>query len=369
MSSSTPSPFRPSLNLRHLTFAIALLAVALPSASANDHDPDARDRLVDLKERSWRFSIGDDLRWAEPGFDDRRWSRIEVPGAWEDEGYDDYNGYAWYRCTFSFSDRTDQPTTLLLGQIDDVDEVYINGKRIGATGRFPPSYVSAWNRDRIYPLPSGTWQKNESNVIAVRVYDGGGRGGIMGHAIGVYGSDFPVPLIDLSGEWQFHSGDDPAWKGERADESGFSTIMVPGYWENSGFEDLDGFAWYRKTFRFNRRPDDDRLVMMMGKIDDTDEVYLNGTKIGSTGSLSNADRHSGVEYCDENRGYYFSASLLKEKNVLAVRVHDHGGLGGIYEGPIGIISQTEYIEYWETVRRDHRGIHSLKSFVRWWANH
>ena len=35
-----------------------------------------------------------------------------------------------------------------------------------------------------------------------------------------------------------------------------------------------------------------------------------------------------------------------QKNVIAVRVLDTGGAGGIYEGPVGIITQTKYIEYW-----------------------
>ena len=48
------------------------------------------------------------------------------------------------------------------------------------------------------------------------------------------------------------------------------------------------------------------------------------------------------------RGYYFSSELLKknQKNVISVRVYDRGGIGGIYEGPVGIVSQTKYINFW-----------------------
>jgi len=40
-------------------------------------------------------------------------------------------------------------------------------------------------------------------------------------------------------------------------------------------------------------------------------------------------------------GVISTAGLLKkgQKNVIAVRVLDTGGAGGIYEGPVGIISQ------------------------------
>ena len=76
----------------------------------------------------------------------------------------------------------------------------------------------------------------------------------------------------------------------------------------------------------------------------------NGTLVGSTGkfpSRSNDWPGAGPEF-NAFRGYYIPAGLLKkgQKNVIAVRVLDTGGNGGIYEGPVGIITQTKYIEYW-----------------------
>jgi sialate O-acetylesterase len=323
-----------------------------------------RDRLVPLNGK-WRFSVGDSSAWADPRFDDSDWSRIGVREAWEYEGYRNYNGYAWYRREFSFRDDPDEPTYLVLGRIDDVDEVYVNGKRVGGTGHFPPNYVSAWNLDRVYALQPGVLHKGKDNVVAVRVYDGGSDGGIKSRTIGIYNSNLPRPAVILTGEWKFHPGDNPDWSRERADETDFVSVIVPSTWEDEGFADLDGFAWYRKSFHFEGKPEEDRMVFLMGKIDDTDEVYLNGHRIGRTGNLNDSDRHSGVGYYDSYRGYYFSADLLKEENVVAVRVHDHGGFGGIYEGPVGIISQSKYIDYWEMVRRDRGVIDSPGSFVRW----
>ena len=73
---------------------------------------------------SWKFSIGDDSKWANPEFNDSEWDHIIVPGNWEDQGYNDYNGYAWYRKTFSVSEIPSGRTIyLLLGRIDDADEV------------------------------------------------------------------------------------------------------------------------------------------------------------------------------------------------------------------------------------------------------
>ncbi|ACB75174.1 beta galactosidase jelly roll domain-containing protein [Opitutus terrae] len=351
---------RPHLRFRTgLALAAFVVTAVTPALFAHDHfDARSRDELVDLSGR-WRFSVGDDLRWAQPDFNDHHWSRVSVPGYWEDDGYDGYNGYAWYRRSFRFSDSPNQPTYLLLGRIDDADEVYVNGQKVGGRGAFPPDFIAAWNVDRIYALPAGLLRAGEDNVIAVRVYDGASGGGIVGHSIGIYSSNLPLPEIDLAGTWKFHAGDDPVWKDPACDESDFATMPVPAFWESTSQGDLDGFGWYRKTFRATPHADVATMVLMLGKIDDTDEVYLNGTKIGSTGNLNESDRHSGADFYDQYRGYYFPASLLRDENLLAVRVHDHGGRGGIYEGPLGIISQDRYVEYWEIVRRDRRPFRSL----------
>lgn len=348
---------------RLVALSTLAFASALPAIGAYGFNPDSRDRLTNLAHQHWRFTVGDDARWSDPNFDDKSWSRVSVREPWEAEGYDNYNGYAWYRCRFTYSEKSSQATYLVLGRIDDADEVFVNGKRVGGMGQFPPRYASAWNQERVYLLPAGTWRPGETNVIAVRVFDAGGDGGIVEGPVGIYSTDLPVPALDLAGIWQFQAGDNPAWK-EDGEPDGFKQVSLPGYWENAGHGELDGFAWYRRTFAFQPQPGAGTMVLMLGKIDDTDEVYLNGTKIGGTGALDDSDRHGGVDYYDQQRGYYFPASLLKEQNVLAVRVHDHGGMGGIYEGPLGIISQENYIEYWQSVRHRRPGLRSLMSLFR-----
>jgi len=96
------------------------------------------------------------------------------------------------------------------------------------------------------------------------------------------------------------------------------------------------------------------MVIMMGKIDDIDQVYINGILVGSTGTFpkyEGGDASSSREY-EALRGYYLPAGLLKkgQKNVVAVRVLDTGGNGGVYEGPVGLLSQTKYIEYWRKMK-------------------
>src|SRR5207302_308521 len=61
---------------------------------------------------------------------------------------------------------------------DDVDETFLNGVKLGQTGAFPPNYRSEWQAYRRYRIPVDALNWGGENVLAVRVYDGAGPGGI-----------------------------------------------------------------------------------------------------------------------------------------------------------------------------------------------
>jgi sialate O-acetylesterase len=138
----------------------------------------------------------------------------------------------------------------------------------------------------------------------------------------------------LSGKWEFATGNDPRWEADSiADQKLFHPIQVPTYWDNVGYKNYDGHAWYRKTFGPLPVSGNETLILFLGKIDDTDVVFLNGARIGDSG------------HYDINRRYEFSSDLLKETNTLAVHVYDGQQGGGIYAGPIGIMKKTDFVEY------------------------
>lgn len=307
-------------------------------------DSRERKRVVDLK-GGWRFAIGDDPGRASPDFDDSSWSSIGVPAYWEKQGFRDYDGYAWYRREFKIdAENAGRPLYAFLGKIDDVDEVFINGRSIGGLGVFPPDSGSAWNLERVYRVPPDVVQAG-NNVIAVRVYDGGQGGGIAGEGQGLYTTDLPQPLLDLSGRWKFRTGDNPDWKSETAEEGEFKDIQVPVEWAAAGYRYYDGHAWYRKTFGQLPVFENETLILFLGKIDDTDEVFLNGERIGRTGGAEGIEHYTGAPYYNMNRRYEFTSDLLKETNTLAVHVYDGQQGGGIYSGPIGIMKKTDFLEY------------------------
>ncbi len=298
----------------------------------------------------WKFSIGDDSRWSNPTYDDSGWDQITVPGQWENQGYNDYNGYAWYRKSFRIREIPSNTTIyMLLGRIDDVDIVYLNGREIGRSGKFPPDFKTAYDRDRRYIVPADLLKENEENVISVKVYDSYLSGGITDGPTGIYiDEDNELLDLNLSGRWKFHTGNDKTWKSAEFNDEDWKTINVPSVWENEGYEDYDGYAWYRLEFKIPQNFPAGELYLSLGKIDDLDDVYLNGEYVGNVYDLkrSTFSRGSGWEY-NARRIYKIKEGLLKRNgvNTIAVRVYDGQGLGGIYEGPIGIMSAENSRKY------------------------
>jgi sialate O-acetylesterase len=137
-------------------------------------------------------------RWADPQLDDSYWHEIEVPSLWEEDGWEGMDGIGWYRTSFQLTAAEAAAGIRLgLGTIDDSDISWVNGHRVGGT-------ELAWNRPRLYEVPSEPLAAGR-NVIAVRVEDTGGGGGIYGDPdllfVEVAGARRP-----LAGTWRFQLG-------------------------------------------------------------------------------------------------------------------------------------------------------------------
>lgn len=305
--------------------------------------PDGLRKVVDL-EGYWKFSIGDNPRWSDPQFNDFNWEQIYVPAPWEEEGFNGFDGYAWYRITVDLRNISVENLYLVLGYIDDVDEVYINGELIGFTGSFPPRFYTAYQSFRQYYIPPELIDRNGKNVIAVRVYDTVHEGGIIKGDIGLYtGRGRSEAALMLEGLWKFREGDRSQWKVEDFDDSNWNHAMVPSFWRNyKHLKFNEGTAWYRKEFELPESlKNEEELVVILGLIDDFDKTYLNGTLIGYTNDgLPLGPSRSYSEY----RIYVLPNTILRRngKNTLAVRVRDLGGNAGIYEGPIAIVPLDEF---------------------------
>ena len=294
-------------------------------------------------ETLWKFQIGDNEQWASPNFDDGLWDDIKVPARWENDGYHGYDGYAWYRVHFDGRRlRESESHYLILGFVDDVDVTYLNGTLIGKSGMFPPRFRTAYNSNRKYFLNNELINFDGDNVIAVKVYDELKDGGIVYGSPGIYIAGESLMLLqNFYGPWKFTARNSASYSQIEFNDDNWDELLVPEYWDNQGYKSFDGTAWYRKKFKidFNYDPNE-TYYLVLGKIDDFDETYLNGKLIGHTSDrmpINESQSYNAV------RIYEIPEGLLDKSrdNVIAIKVEDIGIDGGIYTGPIGITSYTD----------------------------
>ena len=307
-------------------------------------------RVIDL-ERQWKFQIGSNDRWADPRHDDRSWVDIKVPGDWENDGFHGYDGFAWYRIHFDGRNlKPNEAHYLVLGFIDDVDETFLNGTLVGKTGDFPPRFRTGYDSNREYFIGNELINFKGDNVIAVKVYDEYKNGGIVKGEPGIYVSGGSEQLLqNLYGPWKFTKSNKRFYSEADLDDDGWDVILVPSYWDNQGYRSLDGVGWYRKTFELNFDvKDNENYYLTLGRIDDFDITYLNGQKIGETDDGRDFGQSGSYQTV---RVYPIPKGLLNKrgKNTIAIKVIDIGLEGGIYSGPIGIVSEedvTKMIRNW-----------------------
>ncbi|PLX01727.1 MAG: glycoside hydrolase [Marinilabiliales bacterium] len=333
-----------TIHIKYLKSTLGIiLFFCLVFASSSVKSENLRE-VVGL-EGTWKFSVGDDLKWANYDYNDAEWDYVHVPKSWESNGFDDYNGYAWYRkkfqITYSVNNRS---LFIVLGKIDDVDEVYFNGHLIGATGIFPPLVRTAYDVRRKYHIPEDIINYNGTNVVAVRVYDEYAGGGIVDGPIGIYNDeDNNLLSYDLSGYWNFEPSIKTFNNSNRIYGLEEGKMYVPAYWESYGFPLLDASATYSKSFIIPTGFNSADMMIVLGYIDDVEIVYFNDKVIGKTDDLINHDNR-GLPKDILLSAYNIPSDLFVKggSNTIMVKVYDTGGLGGIYEGPVGLITRSNF---------------------------
>ena len=111
------------------------------------------------------------------------------------------------------------------------------------------------------------------------------------------------------------------WSAAELVMDSWKTMTLPAYWESAGYADFDGVFWFRRAFELPANWDGGEVLLHLGKVDDNDTTWVNGALVGSTIGWTLP------------RVYRVPASVLKRgANVIAVRVLDTSGGGGIYGG-------------------------------------
>ena len=129
---------------------------------------------------SWAFHPGDNPAWASPGFDDSGWVRIKTGRTWEEQGFHNLTGFAWYRRRVELDAKAagDWTLVLYLAAVQSAAEVYWNGRLVGGYGKVPPDpvwYDPAWPLSVAVVCPAcGRGQivlgRPQSGVLAIRVW-------------------------------------------------------------------------------------------------------------------------------------------------------------------------------------------------------
>ena len=147
-------------------FLLTLFCLALPmrgqdSISFKTQDPGKG--FVEVG-GNWHFHTGDDLAWAQPEYDDSGWEQMRGDETWGAQTHPSYVGFAWYRKPIEVTGASG-PLTILMPPVDDVYELYWNGKKIGDNGKVPPhAQWDATPHATTFPLPTN------SGMLAVRVW-------------------------------------------------------------------------------------------------------------------------------------------------------------------------------------------------------
>jgi len=135
----------------------------------------------------------DASRWSAAGDIDNDWPTLQAPGLWEEQGLAELDGVVWLRKRVQLSAaQSAGAAELQLAKVDDCDEVWVNGQRVGGQ--------CGYSASRHYTLPAGLLRPG-ANWIAVRVTDTGGGGGIYGNADALR-LDTAAGVVSLAGAWR-----------------------------------------------------------------------------------------------------------------------------------------------------------------------
>jgi sialate O-acetylesterase len=131
--------------------------------------------------------------WSDTTFDASSWDNMLLPGLWEEQSLPDFDGVVWFRKEVVIPESwTGKDVKLNLGTIDDNDITFFDGQKIGET--------EGYMQTRSYMIPA---VKPGKHVLAVRVFDGSGGGGIYGSKNVLSLSTSTGDLIALDGNWQY----------------------------------------------------------------------------------------------------------------------------------------------------------------------
>ena len=262
--------------------------------------------------------------------------KINLPGSIDyiSDKHKDFNGSILFRKKIDIRDLDNNYSFIVEGGIDDYDATYLNGHLIGTS--------LVYNSPRKYIIPKDIIKYGE-NLLEIKFHDASGFGGFRGR---MYLKSQKGNIISISGTWEYkiikyRDLDDNVfsnnpnlsinpllWNLELNRDLYSSFDYDDFFWNSTNVPvfikdiyntetDLNGLFWFRKEVIINDIKRDYMISIAKG-IDDSDEVYFNGTLVGGANCFN----------CP--RSYVVKKELLKKgKNIVAILISDTNGDGGI----------------------------------------
>ena len=135
---------------------------------------------------------------------------------------------------------------------------------------------------------------------------------------------FPLPEI-----WRFHLDYDNKGleqgysKVDYDDSKGWQPLSSWNFPASQGYgSQIGGYFWHRVRFTAPKFPAGRKVLLRIGSLDDTGDVYLNGVKVGTQPEPRNWDKSFAMDIT--------AAVKPGEANVLAVHGYDSGGAEGVW---------------------------------------
>ena len=148
--------------------------------------------------KGWKLKIGDSVSWSATGYNDAGWQSANVSLPWEEQGFPHTDGFGWYRLHVRIPSSIKEKAFLKdslhfdLGYLDDGGEIYLNGQLVyknWKTGDIKNGTYGPGSFSLAVSNPAIQW--DAENIIAVRLFDTGGIGGL-------YGERFRLHMVDLT---------------------------------------------------------------------------------------------------------------------------------------------------------------------------
>lgn len=244
---------------------------------------------------TWLFKEGDKDAYAEPSLDTAKWQAVKLPAVMADFKPATTR---WFRRDVELTaEQAKNGVIFELGRIDDCDEFYVNGKKIGDTGVMPKNQpqghcIPAWQQNRNYKTPASALNPGK-NLLAICVYNDKGPGGIRrATKTNAHATETIQKVVGP-----------------------FSRTAIGG--THSGYT-VGGTGWYRKHFAVEDLTQ--HRTIRFGAVMMNSDVWINGHHLGFW------------PYGYTSFYYDLTPHLKKGDNVIAVRVRNEGVTSRWYPG-------------------------------------